>query len=80
MNKNHARREESEFDVVSYGRGGTMEKISSVEDFKKFLEYNREKMQAEAINADDITIADEWMKDDKWDEIYEKEINSVGLV
>ena len=65
--------------VIGCIRGGTMEKISSVEDFKKFLEDNREKIQAEAVNADDITLDDEWMQDDVWDEIYKDKKSNVIL-
>ncbi len=42
-----------------------MGKINSVEDFNKFMEDIREKIQ-----ASDITIDDEWMQDDVLDEIY----------
>lgn len=51
-----------------------MEVIKSVEDFKKFMQENHDLVYANAIDADDITIHDEWMQDSKWDEIYQKEV------
>ncbi len=39
-------------------------------DFKRFIELNRDKLYANAENANDITLEDEWMQDDQWDEIY----------
>lgn len=55
-------------------KGNVMEKIKSVEDFKKFPEENRELLLSNAVNVDEITIDDEWMQETKWDEIYQKEI------
>ena len=55
-------------------KGNVMEKIKSIEDFKKFLKENRELLLSNAINADEITVDDEWMQEVKWDEIYQKEI------
>ena len=51
-----------------------MEVIKSVEDFKKFMQENHDLVHAKAIDADDISIHDEWMQDSKWDEIYQKEV------
>lgn len=47
-----------------------MEAVKSINDFKRFLEMNREKILANAENADDISPDDEWMQEDQWDEIY----------
>lgn len=55
-------------------KGNVMKKIKSVEDFKKFLKENKELVLSNAVNANEITIDDEWMQDSKWDEIYQKEI------
>ena len=49
-----------------------MEAIKSRDDFKRFLENNREKIYANAIKADDITLDDEWMQEDQWDDIYKQ--------
>ena len=51
-----------------------MESIKSVEEFKRFVQENQELLYANAINADDITPDDEWMQDNKWDDIYQKEV------
>ena len=47
-----------------------MELIKNVDDFKKFLEANRERLYEVAENADDILIDDEWMQENQWDEVY----------
>lgn len=55
-------------------KGNVMKKIKSVEDFKKFLKENKELVLSNAVNANEVTIDDEWMQDSKWDEIYQREI------
>ena len=55
-------------------KGNVMKKIKSVEDFKKFLKENKELVLSNAVNANEVTIDDEWMQDSKWDEIYQKEV------
>ena len=55
-------------------KGNVMEIIKSVEDFKKFLKENKELVLSNAVNANEVTIDDEWMQDSKWDEIYQKEV------
>lgn len=57
-----------------------MESIKTVEDFKKFIKDNHDMIYANAISADDITIDDEWMQDNKWDEIYRKEVSADGKI
>ena len=47
-----------------------METVKDIKDFKRFIELNRDKLYASAENANDITIDDEWMQDDQWDEVY----------
>lgn len=49
-----------------------MEAVKSIDDFKRFLQMNREQILAQAVNADDITSDDEWMQEDQWDEIYKQ--------
>ena len=49
-----------------------MESIKCINDFKKFLEDNRERLYAVAENANDISIDDEWMQENQWDEIYKR--------
>ena len=47
-----------------------METIKTIEDYKAFIELNREKVYKNAIKADDISADDEWMQEDRWDELY----------
>ncbi len=57
-----------------------MESIKTVEDFKKFIKDNHDMIYANVISADDITLDDEWMQDNKWDEIYRKEVSADGKI
>lgn len=57
-----------------------METIKDVRAFKAFLKSNKEKIQTSTVNASDISIHDEWMREDKWDEIYKKEGKNNGGV
>lgn len=59
-----------------------MEAVKSINDFKRFIELNRDKLYANAENADNITLDDEWMQENQWDEIYkqgEKEMGKYNL-
>ena len=49
-----------------------MESIKEISDFKHFMQMNREKIYASAENADDISLDDEWMQENQWDEIYKQ--------
>ena len=57
-----------------------MNAIKSVQDFKEFLETNHDLLYSIAVKADDITEDDEWMQEDEWDEIYQKEVVGDGKV
>ena len=46
-----------------------MELTKSINDFKQFLEINREKMFSNAERAEDISVNDELMQEDEWDDI-----------
>lgn len=50
-----------------------MDTRKDVSDFKRFIELNREKLYANSVKADDISVNDEWMQENQWDEIYEME-------
>ncbi|MCM1084178.1 MAG: hypothetical protein NC393_08765 [Clostridium sp.] len=52
-----------------------MESIKTVEEFKKFMEDNHDMIYSNAVDADKITLNDEWMQDDKWEEIYHKGVS-----
>lgn len=47
-----------------------MEAIKNINDCKHFLEMNRERLYVVAEKADDISLDDEWMQEEQWDEIY----------
>jgi len=57
-----------------------MDKIETVEDFKKFLSSNREKLLNFAINIKDLPSDDDWIQDDEWDEVYKQEVIKNGKV
>ncbi len=57
-----------------------MEPIKDIKDFKHFLEINRDKLYAIAENADDISLNDEWMQENQWDEIYKQREKKDGKV
>ena len=49
-----------------------MEAIKSINDFKSYLSDNRKKIYSMAEKAEDISVNDEWMKEDEWDKLYEQ--------
>ena len=49
-----------------------METIKDINDFRRFLEMNRDRLYANAENADDISLDDEWMQENQWDESYKQ--------
>lgn len=57
-----------------------MEAMRSINDFKRFIELNRDKLYANSENADDITLDDEWMQENQWDEIYEQGEKKGGKI
>lgn len=59
--------------IILIRKGAFMDAVKSINDFKRFIELNRDKLYANAENADNITLDDEWMQEDQWDEIYKQE-------
>ena len=57
-----------------------MEAIKDVNDFKRFLELNRNKLYSNAEDADDITLDDEWMQENQWDEINKQGEKKNGKI
>lgn len=57
-----------------------METVKDINDFKRFIELNRDKLYANAENANDITLDDEWMLDNQWDEIYKQGEKKDGKI
>ena len=46
-----------------------MEKIKTVEDFKRFLNNHRDKLLEHAVRIEELPPDDEWIQDDDWEEI-----------
>lgn len=52
-----------------------------MDNFKRFVELNREKLYANSVKADDISVNDEWMQENQGDEMYEiEEENRMHVV
>ena len=47
----------------------TMGKIETVEDFKRFLNNNRDKLLEHAVKIEELPPDDEWIRDDEWEEM-----------
>ena len=58
---------------MRYKKEITMEKIETVQDFKRFLNNNRDKLLERTIRVEELPPEDEWIQDDGWDEIYKQE-------
>ena len=46
---------------------------TTLDKFKKFMKDNKQHLYESAIDASEIRSDDEWMKEDIWDKIYQKE-------
>ena len=58
---------------MRYKKEITVEKIETVQDFKRFLNNNRDKLLERTIRVEELPPEDEWIQDDEWDEIYKQE-------
>jgi hypothetical protein len=58
---------------MRYKKEITMEKIETVQDFKRFLNDNRDKLLERTVRIEELPPEDEWIQDDEWDEIYKQE-------
>lgn len=58
---------------MRYKKEITMEKIETVQDFKRFLNDNRDKLLERTVRIEELPPEDEWIEDDEWDEIYKQE-------
>lgn len=47
-----------------------MDKIETIENFKHFLNKNRNKLKDRTVCLSDLPKDDEWLNDDEWDEVY----------
>ncbi len=57
-----------------------MKKIETVQDFKQFLNQNRDKLLEHVVKIEELPPDDEWVQDDEWDEIYRQEMVKNGKV
>ena len=57
-----------------------MKEIETIQDFKQFLNTNRDKLRAHAIKVEELPPEDEWIQEDEWDEIYKREVVQHGKV
>ena len=48
-----------------------MKKIKNTEDFKKFLRDYKPEIMKKTVRLQDLVEDDEWVKENKWDELYE---------
>ena len=57
-----------------------MKMVKEINDFKRCIELNRDRLYASAEKADDIALDDEWMQEDQWDEIYKQGEKKDGKI
>ena len=57
-----------------------MKEIETIQDFKQFLNTNRDKLREHAIKVEELPPEDEWIQEDEWDEIYKREVVQHGKV
>ena len=53
-----------------------MEKIETIEDFRRFVERNRDLIREKSVEVCDLPEDDDWINDDEWDVIYEREVKT----
>ena len=57
-----------------------MEAIRTIKDFKDFINANYNNIYSNAIKAEELTLEDEWMKEDEWEAVYQQEEKNNGKV
>ena len=57
-----------------------MEAIRTIQDFKDFMNANYNNIYSNAIKAEELTLEDEWMKEDEWEAVYQQEEKNHGKV
>ena len=57
-----------------------MEAIRTIQDFKDFMNANYNNRYSNAIKAEELTLEDEWMKEDEWEAVYQQEEKNNGKV
>lgn len=62
--------------------GDTELKIENAQDFKKYIEDNRNELYKNTVRIEEIPPDDDWLQENEWDEIYRREVqdgqNSVN--
>ena len=53
-----------------------MEKIETIDDFRQFVEKNRDLIREKSVEVSDLPEDDDWINDDEWDVIYEREVKA----
>lgn len=49
-----------------------MSKIKSVQEFRKFLKENRDKLLEKSVKIENLPPDDEWLNDSSWDTVCAK--------
>ena len=57
-----------------------MEAIRTIQDFKDFMNANYNNIYSNTIKAEELTLEDEWMKEDEWEAVYQQEEKNNGKV
>ena len=57
-----------------------MEAIRTIQDFKILINDIFNNIYSNAIKAEELTLEDEWMKEDEWEAVYQQEEKNNGKV
>lgn len=47
--------------------------MKTINEFRQFLKKNKDKLYAVSENADDLSLDDEWLQENQWDDVYGQE-------
>ena len=51
-----------------------MNRAEMIQDFKEYFKENQEDFLNRAVNIEDLPADDDWVLDDEWDEVYDREV------
>ena len=54
-------------------------KIENIQDFKAFIEKNRENLYKRAVKIENLPPNDDWIQDDVWDEVWSIENGTIYI-
>lgn len=57
----------------------TIERVETIQDFKKFLSANCDELLQRAVNIEELPADDDWIQDNEWDKIYKQATESIIL-